>query len=237
MPHRRLLFALSVFASTAALAPSAAVASAAEPALTVSPAKLSAALKCTPGVDHAKRTPLMLVTGTGASGDEAYAIGKPAFDLYGAPVCWVNYPNKTTADVQVSVQYLVAGLRTMSRRAGRKVAVFGISQGGLLPRIALTYWPSLRAKVDDVIAAAGTQHGTTVAGFDRCRTKHVLCTPASFQQAAGSNFLNALNNGKRDETPGPTSWTTVRSSTDGTVQPTTGPHPSSVLDGATNVLI
>jgi hypothetical protein len=228
---RRLLFALSAVASTVAFVPAV---HAAEPRLTVSKAKLDAALKCTEGVTGAKRTPIMLVTGTGASGDEAYAIGKPALDAYGAPVCWVNFPDNTTADVQVSVQYLVSGLRTMSRRAGRPVAVFGISQGGLLPRIALTYWPSLRAKVSDVIAAAGTQHGTTVGD---CRVKKLSCTPAAFQQAAGSQFLKALNNGKRDETPGPTSWTTVRSSTDATVKPTTGPRPTSALKGASNVLI
>jgi hypothetical protein len=230
----RLLFALSALASTLAIVPAA---RAAEPRLTVARAKLDAALKCTDGVTDAKRTPIMLVTGTGASGDEAYAIGKPAFDRYGAPVCWVNFPHHTTADVQVSVQYLVAGLRRMSRRAGRRVAVFGISQGGLLPRIALTYWPSLRAKVSDVIAAAGTQHGTTVGRIGDCRTGKPSCTPAVFQQAAGSAFLEALNGGRRDETPGPTAWTTVRSSTDATVQPTTGPRPTSSLHGATNVLI
>jgi triacylglycerol esterase/lipase EstA (alpha/beta hydrolase family) len=118
----------------------------------------------------------MLVTGTGASGDEAYAIGKGAFDAYGAPVCRVNFPNHTTADVQVSVQYLVHGLRAMSARAGRPVAVIGISQGGLLPRIALTYWPSLRKKVSDVVAAAGTQHGTTAGSLAACRREG--CTPA-----------------------------------------------------------
>lgn len=215
---------------TGVVAPAA---GAAEPKLTVSKAKLAAGLKCTPGIDHAQRTPVMLVTGTGASGDEAYAIGKPAFDTYGAPVCWVNFPHHTTADIQVSVQYLVAGLRTMARRADRKVAVIGISQGGLLPRVALTYWPSLRTKVSDVIAAAGTQHGTTLS---LCGRRH-SCTPAGFQQAAGSHFLTALNRGKRDETPGPTSWTTVRSSTDEVVKPMTGPHPTAALEGATNVLI
>ena len=125
----------------------------------------------------------MLVTGTGASGDEAYLIGKPAFDAYGAPVCWVNFPNHTTADVQVSVQYLVHGLRTMSARAGRPVAVFGISQGGLLPRIALTYWPSLRKRVSDVLSAAGTQHGTTAGSRAACRRDG--CTPAPCWKAAG----------------------------------------------------
>jgi len=197
--------------------------------------KLRAALKCTDGVRDAQRTPVMLVTGTGVSGDEAYAIGKPTFDLDGAPACWVNFPNHTTADVQVSVQYLVYGLRAMSARAGRPVAVFGISQGGLLPRIALTYWPSLRAKVPDVIAAAGSQHGTTAGSLAACRRDG--CTPAAWQQAARSKFLTALNRRGRDETPGPTAWTTVRSATDETVRPTTGPRPTSALKGATNVLI
>ena len=213
----------------------AAPAAAAEPKLKVAKPKLRAALKCTPGVKDAKRTPVMLVTGTGASGDEAYAIGKAAFDAYGAPVCWVNFPNHTTADIQVSVQYLVYGLRTMAQRAGRPVAVFGISQGGLLPRIALTYWPSLRKHVSDVVAAAGTQHGTTAGDIANCRREG--CTPAVFQQLAGSRFLKALNRRGRDETPGPTAWTTVRSETDQAVQPTTGPRPASALKAGSNVLI
>jgi triacylglycerol lipase len=213
----------------------AAPASGAEPRLTVAKPKLRAALKCSGELRGAKHTPLMLVTGTGASGDEAYAIGKPALDRYGAPVCWVNFPHHTTADIQVSVQYLVAGLRTMSRRADRRIAVFGISQGGLLARMALTYWPSLRPHVSDVIAAAGTQHGTTAGSVSACRRRG--CTPASFQQSAGSHLLAAVNRHGRDQTPGPTAWTTVRSSTDASVRPTTGPHPTSALAGATNVLI
>ena len=213
----------------------AAAPAAAEPKLTVEKAKLDAALHCTDGIDDAARTPLMIVTGTGASGAEAYGIIKPALDLYGAPVCYVDFPNFTTADVQVSVQYLVRGLRVMSRRAGRRVAIVGISQGGLLPRIALTYWPSLRAKVSDVVAAAGTQHGTTI-GRGRCKSSPKGCIPAAWQQTAGSRFLRALN-AHPDETPGPTAWTTVRSSTDEVVQPQTGAHPTSSLKGATNVLI
>jgi hypothetical protein len=134
------------------------------------------------------------------------------------------------------VQYLVNGLRVMARRAGRRVAVFGISQGGLLPRVALTYWPSLRAKVSDVIAAAGTQHGTILGGDRSACATPPGCIPAGWQQAAGSHFLKALN-AQPDETPGPTSWTTVRSSDDETVQPQTGPHPTSALQGATNILI
>ena len=231
--RRTLLLVVAVAAVALMLVPAA---GAAEPKLTVSPAKLAAALHCTDGIDKATRTPLMLVTGTGASGTEAYAIGKPALDAYGAPVCYVDFPNNTTADLQISVQYLVYGLKTMSRRAGRQVAVLGISQGALLPRVALTYWPSLRTKVSDVIAVAGPQHGTTALKLAACGAATGGCIPAAFQQAAGSKFLKALN-AQPVEAPGPTSWTTVRSATDETVRPTTGKHPTSSLKGATNVLI
>jgi hypothetical protein len=221
---------VALLASLALSAPAAA-----EPKLTVGKDRLRAALHCRGDLRDAPRRPLMLVTGTGASGDELYPFVKGAVDAYGSPVCWVNFPHFATADVQVSVQYLVHGLRVMSRRAGRRVAVFGISQGGLLPRIALTYWPSLRAKVSDVIAAAGTQHGTTMFTPSLCRPAG--CTPAVWQQFRGSRFLRALNRKQRDETPGRTAWTTVRSSTDDVVQPQTGRHPTSALRGASNVLI
>jgi triacylglycerol lipase len=212
----------------------AAPAAAADLPLTVPKAKLDAALHCHGKLRDAKRQPIMLVTGTGATGDEAYAIGKGAFDAYRHPVCSVDFPAFTSADIQVSVQYLVNGIRAMERRAGQPIAVFGISQGGLLPRWALTYWPSLREKVTDVLAAAGTQHGSTAGDLTACATNG--CPPAIWQQAAGSKLLAAINT-QPDETPGPTAWTTVRSTGDETVQPQTGPHPTSALKGATNVVI
>jgi hypothetical protein len=212
----------------------AAPAAAADPPLTVPKAKLDAALHCHGKLHEAKRQPIMLVTGTGATGDEAYAIGKGAFDAYRHPVCTVEFPAFTSADIQVSVQYLVNGIRAMERRSGQPIAIFGISQGGLLPRWALTYWPSLREKVTDVLAAAGTQHGSTTGDLAACATNG--CPPAIWQQGAGSKLLAAIN-AQPDETPGPTAWTTVRSTADETVQPQTGPHPTSALKGATNVVI
>jgi hypothetical protein len=206
----------------------------ADPPLTVPQAKLDAALHCHGALRGAKRQPIMLVTGTGATGDEAYAIGKGAFDAYRHPVCTVEFPAFTTADIQVSVQYLVNGIRSMARRSSQPIAVIGISQGGLLPRFALTYWPSLRADVTDVLAAAGTQHGTTL--FDPAACAAAGCAPAVWQQGTGSKLLAALN-AQPDETPGPTAWTTVRSTTDEVVQPQTGPHPTSALRGATNIAI
>jgi triacylglycerol lipase len=154
------------------------------------------------------------------------------------PVCDVNFPHYETGDVQISVQYLVYAIRREAGQSGREIAIFAISQGGLLSRLALTYWPDVRTKVSDVLAAAGTMHGTTVPPFangGRCSASRP-CAPAVWQQEAGSRLLGALK-AQPLEAPGPTSWTTVRSATDEVVQPQTGKHPTSALRGASNILI
>jgi hypothetical protein len=209
-------------------------AAASGPRLTVPLSELDAAVKCPIDPTNATSTPVMLVTGTGASGDQSYLIGQGAFEAYGHPVCYVNFPDFMTADIQVSVQYLVYGLRKEFALAHRKIGVIGISQGGLLPRFALTYWPDLRKKVSDAVLAAGTQHGTSL-GLGSCSAT-VPCAPADWQQIAGSHLLRAIN-AQPDETPGNVSYTTVRSLTDETVQPQGGKHPTSALDGASNILI
>ncbi len=230
-PRRARLAGLLGLAITfAALAPTAAPAKPPTgPKLTVPRSELEAAFHCPQPVENATTTPIMLVTGTNATGEQAYLIGQRTFELYGHPVCYVDFPDFTTADIQISVQYLVYGLRREFELAGRKVAVFGISQGGLLPRFALTYWPDLGRKVSDLLSAAGSQHGSNVG--EACTAVNP-CTPANWQQAKGSRLLAALNS-QPDETPGWTAYTTVRSLADEAVQP----HPTSALAGATNILI
>ncbi len=207
-----------------------------EPRVSIPRAELKAAYHCHGEVAGSRNEPLMFVTGTGATGEEGYLIGKGAFEAAGHPVCDVDFPDYTTADIQVSVQYLVYAIRREYREGGRPIAIFGISQGGLLPRFALTYWPDLRRKVTDVLAAAGTQHGTTVHGPAGPCSASNPCPPAAWQQAAHSHLLTALNR-QPFEAPGPTAWTTVRSATDEVVQPQTGRHPTSALRGASNILI
>jgi triacylglycerol lipase len=207
----------------------------AAPPLKVDRAELAAAVHCDRKLANASKTPIMLSTGTLSAGGDLYGSLQDAFDAYPHPVCYVDYPDFTTADIQDSVQYLVFGVRKMSRMAGRPVAIYGISQGALLPRVALTYWPRLRRKVTDVIGVAGTHHGSTVDTGLVCSSDG-LCPPAFLQQAAGSNFLTALNR-QPDESPGRTSWTTVRTLDDELAQPQTGAHPTSELKGAANLVI
>ena len=201
--------------------------------------KLRSSLVCQESVSRAARTPVLLVTGTGVDGSEAWPDAlQISLRRDGVPSCYVNFPQHTTADIQVSAQYLVYAIRQMRKRAGRDLAVYGISQGGLLPRFALTYWPSLRKQVSDVVLLAGTQHGTTVFSSltEICDTS-CRFTAAAWQQAAASEILKALNRRGRPETFGPTSWTTVRTLDDEVVQPTGGARPTSALRGASNLVI
>ena len=203
------------------------------PKLTVPKGDLNAAFHCPVDPTDATTTPIMFVTGTGVAGTVAYGLVSGAFDSYGHPVCFVDFPDQTTADIQISVEYLVNGLRREFKMADRKVAVVGISQGGLLSRFALTYWPDLRDKVSDVVSLAGSHHGTTIPFGGDCSTG---CAPAVWQQYRGSNLLEALNS-QPDETPGAVSYTTVRTVNDDVLQPQRGKHPTSSLEGASNILI
>jgi hypothetical protein len=225
-------FVLVVTAFAGAVALAGARKATTEPPITVKTSLLRAAYFCHGTLRHANKEPILLVTGTGATGEETYALGKGAFDAFGHPVCDVNFPNDETADIQISVQYLVYAIRREFKQSGREIAIFSISQGGLLSRMALTYWPDLRTKVSDVLGAAGTMHGTTL---DNCSAANP-CPPADWQQKAGSHLIRAID-AQSLRAPGPTAWTTVRSSTDEAVQPETGKHPASALEGATNILI
>jgi hypothetical protein len=235
-PIRRGLLAAATLSLIAiALPASSAVAKSSykEPALTAPKARLAESLVCPKAIKRGGPQPTLLVTGTGYTGEEAYAIGSAALKSTGRPICYVNFPFRTTGDIQVSAEYLVSGIRRVAASYGKPIAIFGVSQGGLLSRWALTYWPSLRAKVSDVISVAGTHHGTNlIAGCSAINP----CQAASWQQAAGSKLLRAINR-QPDESPNPTSWTTVRTATDETVQPQTGKNPTSSLKGATNILI
>ncbi len=199
-------------------------------------------MHCDGAVRNAKREPVVLVHGTGSSGVEAWINPANVVSMLGEaghPACYVDLPANGLTDIQLSAEYVVSAARSVSRRAKRPIALYGHSQGGLLVRWALTFWPSLGKKVSDAVTVATPHHGTDGASLkpflDTFCTPLVGCPPAFWQQAIGSNLLTALNNG-RDETPGKTAWTTIRSETDNVVQPQ-GATPTSALDGARNVSI
>jgi len=205
----------------------------ADPALDVPAAKLRAALHCQRQVTHAKHEPVLLLSGTGVEGSDTWPDGlQPVLSRAGHPSCYVNLPEHTTADMQISVQYVVYAVRQMNARAGRPIAMYGLSQGALLARMALTYLTGPRSSVTDAVLLAGPQHGSALS-FGNCPKDG--CAASVWQRIVGSHLLTALN--KNSETPGPTSYTTVRSLNDTTVTPVDGPHPTSALAGASNLVV
>jgi pimeloyl-ACP methyl ester carboxylesterase len=116
-------------------------------------------------------------------------------------------------DIQVRGYYLTYAIRRVHALAGRKIAVIGHSQGGMVMRLALRFWPGTRSMVDDVIGIAGSNHGSTQIA-SQCATG---CSAAFRQQAAGSMFEQALNS--RQETFSGISYTEISSNTDEVVTP------------------
>jgi len=207
-------------------------ATAVEPQGTVPKAQLAAAVHCHGNLAGAAHTPVLLLPGSGSDGSDLWPSGfGRELSADRVPSCFLDLPGHTTADMQTSAEYVVFALRRMARRARQRVGVYGFSQGGVLARLALTYWPSTRRLVSDVVSAAAPQHGSTVsidcAAFG--------CSASAWQRRADSRLIAALNGG--DESPGRTAWTTLRTLDDGNAQPVSGTHPTSVLDGARNLLM
>lgn len=199
------------------------------PALAVSKSQLSAALVCTPSVRKNPREPILLVPGTTLTPEENFSWNyEPALNALGLPYCTIELPDKAMGDIQVAGEYVVYALRAMSRFHGRKdarkVEIIGYSQGGMVPRWALRFWPDTRSMVDDDVGLDASNHGTITAEPD---CAHEGCAPAVWQQRNTSAFTAALNS-YQETFPG-ISYTEIYSWDDEIVVPNTSEEGSSSL--------
>jgi len=135
-----------------------------DPTYSVPETLMLRALACSAEFTHLdEHEPVLLVHGTSGTPEETwswnYAENLPAL---GFDVCWVRIPNRAFSDQQESAEYVVYAIKWMYARAhGRKIDVMGHSQGGLLPRWGLRWWPSTRDMVDDFVPMAGPSHGAS----------------------------------------------------------------------------
>lgn len=233
-----------------------------DPELSVDAATLDSALWCrgAPGEQVAPedpayldplmagdREPILLVHGTGTNGEENYrwalaeALGKDGYSP-----CWVTYPNRGLDDMQVSAEYVVKAIHRLAALTDRQVDVLGHSQGAILPRWAVRFWPhTARANVDDLVLLAGPHHGTTIVeGYglfeafgERGGCQPQLCTGAMWQFDPDSEFVAAMNSGQ--ETFPENDVTTIYTRFDLLVQPTESAAlaPAPGADNVENVLI
>ncbi|AZK97757.1 esterase/lipase family protein [Streptomyces tsukubensis] len=199
-----------------------------DPPLSVPADRLAAALDCPPDLGGSARDAVLLVHGTGVDADLNWGWNyAPALSELGYDVCTVDLPGRSLVDVQESAEYVVHALTTMRAATGRKVDAIGHSQGGLQLRWALTYWPSLRGSVDDVVSLGTPEYGAAAGGL-ACI---LSCAPALHQMSPGSAFLKALNSG--DPTPGDVSYTGIYTRDDLVVTP----YRTSVRQGARNIKV
>jgi triacylglycerol esterase/lipase EstA (alpha/beta hydrolase family) len=194
------------------------------PRLDVSKATLKAALECQPDVRNARRQPVLLIPGTTLTPAAEYSWSwQPALDQLTIPYCDVVLPDSALGDIQIASEYVVYAIRQMHRMSGRRVDLLGHSQGGMIGRWALRFWPGLRERVNDVVGLAPSNHGTV--------DSQAICTascPAAFwQQAANSRFTAALNSGA--ETFAPVDYTSVYTHLDEVVVPNSDETGSSSL--------
>jgi triacylglycerol esterase/lipase EstA (alpha/beta hydrolase family) len=193
------------------------------PALSVPSGLLRKALTCEGDLRGARLTPVLLVPGTNVTPQEFGWNYMHSFRVQRRPFCAVELPVQATGDVQVAGEYVVYAIRTMARAAHRRIDVLGHSQGGMVPRWALRFWPDTRRLVDDLVGLAPSNHGTVLS--------QVTCVPgcpdAHRQQAAGSAFLAALNS--RAETFAGVDYTSVYTRYDEVVVPNGDATGSSAL--------
>jgi hypothetical protein len=184
----------------------------------------ASALHCHGDLAHSTGTPVLLVPGTTLTPSEFTWNYERVFSAAGRAWCAVTLPHHAMTDIAVAGAYVADAIAAEHARAHRRISVIGHSQGGMVPRWALKYWPATRSMVDDVIGLAPSNHGT-VDAYPVCLLNG--CAPAIWQQQTGSQFLTALNRGR--ETYRGISYTQVYTATDEVVVPNLGPAPSSRL--------
>lgn len=208
------------------------------PPLETQQAVLDAAVHCT-AFENPEKPPVLLVHGTFTTGTEQYSSTYiPLLVRRGFDVCAVTYPDRGLIDAQISAEYVVHALRRIHAATGRKVALIGHSQGVMVPRWAIKWWPSARRAVRDFVMIAGPNHGTDIAlpaaiGEELLTLLGVSQLPLGvapevfFQFPPDSMFMRASNAG--DETPGDIDYTTLYTLFDELVQPVV-PEPTAAVD-------
>lgn len=207
------------------------------PQLRVSAAQVDAATTCS-GDPRRGPEPVLLVHGTTQTGDHTWGwTWQRALSARGTAWCSVELPGMGMGEIPLAAEYVVGAVRSLHARAERRIGVVGHSQGGMVPRWALKYWPDTRAMVADVVGLSPSNHGTLDA--------HVVCqpgigcAPAFWQQRADSRFIATLNAG--GETYPGIDYTSVRTRFDEVVVPSTSayltPGPGASSSAVTNVAV
>ncbi|KAL9940047.1 hypothetical protein V8E36_000752 [Tilletia maclaganii] len=232
--------ATTAFPATAALHARAVYPSKGEPPYSQNLTALKGAIECLNAstLGSAAGGVVLLIHGTGSTGRESWLHG-PYTDILpklspGYDVCYLTLPYRALRDAQVSAEYVVYAVKSLSlKSATKKVHIIGHSQGGgVNPQWALAFWPSIKKKVQTYVSLSGDFRGTlsnvTDAGVSTNGTR--VLSESLYQQFGGSHYMAAQNRAAPAALL--TNMTSIYSKYDEVV-----PASSSKLDGAANFLI
>ncbi|KAB8356384.1 hypothetical protein FH972_023967 [Carpinus fangiana] len=165
----------------------------------LSEATLRAAIHIPPTFTYgaAHRMPLLMVPGTATPGVINFAGNfhpllshSPLLD----PV-WLAIPNASQSGAQLTAEYIAYAVHYLAAIARSNVTILTWSQGGIDAQWALQYWPSVRARVPDVVAFSPDYHGTLFSDAQCAAFPPLPCPPAARQQRTDSTFLKVLRAG------------------------------------------
>jgi hypothetical protein len=199
------------------------------PALKTPAATLDAALSCSSDLATSTKTPILLVPGTVMTGDVAYSWGyQKVLREQGHPVCIVALPGGGAQDMQITVEYVVNAVRSMSNTSGKEISLLGHSQGGLLPAWAVRFWPDLASRIDDVVSLDSPYGGTRLV--DKV-CGNIPCPGLAWQIMPASDWSRSL---RRFPIPAGISYTSIGTSNTDLIWPSPD---ATTLPGATNVTL
>jgi hypothetical protein len=189
------------------------------------------------------KRPVLLVPGTANTGGTNYYFNfEKLFNQsdFADPV-WLNIPDNTLADIQVTAEYIAYAINYISgisKIENSKIGVLGWSQASIDVQWALKYWPSTWESVSDFLVVSGEFHGSLSA--EPCLVQNPVCAPALRQQSYDSNLITTMRANDGDSAYVPT--TSVYSGIDELVSPQVGLNASARLNdvrgvGATNIQI
>lgn len=200
------------------------------PSLQVSTDALDDSLTCAAEPTDGTGPAVLLVHGTNLTYEDNFSWNHlPALQELGRLVCGVDLPVYGMHDIQVAAEHVVHAIRTVADRSGGPIQIVGFSQGGMIPRWALRWWPDTRPLIEDVVGLAPSNHGTATASAT-CGDE---CYPSYWQQRLEAAFIGALNS--HTETFDTIDYTNVYTRYDEIVQPNLDDTGSSSLDGGRNV--
>lgn len=210
------------------------------PPLDVPTSTLDAALSCSSDAATPSRDVILVLPPTLFDPGEAYGWNYfPAFAARGWPYCSLTVPDHSDGDIQVAAEYVVNAVRFLYAVTGRRVELFGWSQGAsTLPRWALRWWPDIRPMVASLVGLApDNEHGTTDPLIESVCTYE--CFPAAWQEThrlvGGESLFMAAMNSDEQTFPG-IAYTDIWSQLDEVAGWNFGPDKVSPLPLAPNVL-